>query len=149
MVTITQQMHAIDTKNRKMWDKLTDKERNMWLTMRWTSATKSPVKEINEYYLTMTNSLVNVHFNDLRHHPELQYLLLQVVGIGTKQRHDWIPPGKKGKTTHNKKFLNLLMNNNPLWNEEEAMMFLNGMSPAEKEQYLVDNGIDRTKDFLK
>ena len=45
----------------------------------------------------MTNDLVNVQFNTLRHHVQLQHRLMQVVGIGKSQYHPWIAPGKRQK----------------------------------------------------
>ena len=48
--------------------------------MRYTSSAGD--KNFTEHYLEWTNEVVNVHFNKLRQHPELQFKLLQLVGLG-------------------------------------------------------------------
>lgn len=106
MPTIKEEMTAIDRRKFDWYSSLSvddQKSLSMWMLMRYCSSTNSKVNEINEHYLTMTNELVNVDFNDLRKHPELQFRLMQCVGIGSDQFHSWIKPGKqkKGKSVNN------------------------------------------------
>ena len=99
-LTIKEEMRAIDQRDVGWWDTLTEEEKKKispWVLMRYTSACDTNHDEIRDHYLTMTNELVNVHFNTLRHHPQLQHRLLQIVGIGKSQYHPWIAPGKRKK----------------------------------------------------
>jgi hypothetical protein len=98
-LTIKEEMRAIDTKNRSWYDSLTDDEKKKlspWVLMRYTSNVKHDISDFEEHYLEWTNELVNVHFNTLRHHSELQFKLMQTVGLGKIMFHPWIAPGKKG-----------------------------------------------------
>lgn len=111
MPTIKQEMSAIDRRELNFWESLSDEDQkklSMWLLMRWASAVNSNVREIEEHYLVMINELVNVHFNLLRHDPDWQLRLMQCVGIGTSQRHEWIKPMKKKGTTSKRPKLYLL-----------------------------------------
>lgn len=99
-LTIKEEMRAIDQRDVGWWDTLTEEEQKKispWVLMRYTSACDTNHDEIRDHYLTMTNELVNVQFNTLRHHPQLQHRLLQIVGIGKSQYHPWIAPGKRQK----------------------------------------------------
>jgi hypothetical protein len=99
-LTIKEEMRAIDQRDVGWWDTLTEEEQKKispWLLMRYTSACDTNYDAIRDHYLTMTNELVNVQFNTLRHHVQLQHRLMQVVGIGKSQYHPWIAPGKRQK----------------------------------------------------
>ena len=88
---------ACDSRNRAWWDSLTDAQRekfSTWLYMRYCASVDSKVPEISEHYIRMVNDFVNVHFNDLRHHPQLQWYLMTLAGIGKKQYHPWVQPPK-------------------------------------------------------
>ena len=87
-LSIKEEMRAIDQRDVGWWDSLTEEEQKkvgIWILMRYTSACDSNHDEIRDHYLTMTNDLVNVQFNTLRHHPQLQHRLLQIVGIGQQR----------------------------------------------------------------
>ena len=99
-LNIKEEMRAIDAKDRRWYDSLTEEEKGklgMWLLMRYTSSAGE--KMFQEHYLEWTNEVVNVHFNKLRKHPQLQWQLLQLVGLGKPTYHPWIAPGKAGKVT--------------------------------------------------
>lgn len=99
-LTIKEEMRAIDTKNRSWYDSLTDEEKKklgIWVLMRYSSSLKHDISDFEEHYLEWTNELVNVHFNVIRHHPQLQFQLMQAVGLGKSMYHPWVAPGKKGK----------------------------------------------------
>ena len=93
-------------------------EKQMWIQMRWAScvdgANTAP-------YLMIVNDFTNLHFNSLRHHPQLQHRLLQLAGAGTKQRRDWIAPGKKGKKN---KLAEWLMTQYPTLNDAELELMI-------------------------
>ena len=87
---------AIDKRDKTFYNGLTaeqQKKFSTWLYMRYASSVDSPI--FRDHYLQMVNDLVNVNFNDLRHHTELQWLLMSLCGIGRKQFHPWIMPGGK------------------------------------------------------
>jgi predicted house-cleaning noncanonical NTP pyrophosphatase (MazG superfamily) len=121
-LNIKEEMRAIDCRDKAWYDSLTEEEQaqlSMWQLMRWVSSTDSKVKDINYHYLTMTNDLVNVHFNVLRKHPQLQHQLMQLIGLGTTQYHSWIKPAKKFKGEVNNKLLNFLSELYPSYNQKE------------------------------
>ena len=146
MVTLTEQLKAIDLKKNDWYKSLTPEQQEkltMWPLMRSCSSVKS-ISEIEQHYLMMTNDLVNVNFNIIRKHPELQFRLMQVVGLGTKQIHPWIPPGKRKKSTSmNKKFHALLTDLYPQLNEDELILIDQSMSKDEKKEFLLENGIQK------
>lgn len=155
MPTIKEEMAAIDRRKFGWYDSLTDDEKkglSMWVLMRYCSSTGSNVDEINEHYLTMTNELVNVNFNDLRHHPELQMRLMQCVGIGTNQFHPWVKPGKRKKDkSANPKLFGLIEQRSPHYSDEEIEMLIKMMDKAEIKQLLVEYGLTdkQIKEYLK
>lgn len=123
-LSIKEEMRAIDCRDHGWWDTLSDEERKKispWVLMRYTSACDSNHDEIRNHYLVMTNELVNVHFNELTKHPQLQHRLLQIVGIGKSQYHPWIPPGKRGSKNPIEQFLIKLY---PLANDDELEILL-------------------------
>ena len=123
-LTIKEEMRAIDQRDVGWWDSLTEEEQKkvgIWILMRYTSACDSNHDQIRDHYLTMTNDLVNVQFNTLRHHPQLQHRLLQLVGIGKSQYHPWIPPGKRQKKN---KVADWLIKLYPSINDDELDLLL-------------------------
>ena len=127
-LSIKAEMSAIDKKNRNWYNDLTDDEKKKvspWMLMRYASSVKHDVIDFEEHYLEWTNELVNVHFNTLRHHPELQIQLLQVVGIGSNQFHPWIAPGKRGKSD---KMVELVATKYPYLNDDEINIYLNTLT---------------------
>lgn len=93
---INQMMEAVDYRNKALYSTFTEEQKkaySTWLIMRHaSSASKQP-----EHYLLMVNEFVNVDFSALRHHPELQWMLLALCGAGSKEYHPWIAPAKKKK----------------------------------------------------
>lgn len=83
-------LRSIDNRNFSYYEKLTKEqkdelEKSMWMVMRWASCSNMDLQlqTINEY--------VNVHFNMLRKHPQLQHRLLQLAGAGSLKRK-WVKP---------------------------------------------------------
>ena len=123
-LTIKEEMRAIDQRDVGWWDTLTEEEQKKvspWVLMRYTSACDTNHDQIRDHYLTLTNDLVNVQFNTLRHHPQLQHRLLQVVGIGKTQYHPWIAPGKRQKKD---KVADWLLSIYPHLNDDELDILL-------------------------
>jgi hypothetical protein len=155
MPTIKQEMGAIDRRKFAWYDSLSDDEKkslSMWVLMRYCSSVSSKVDEINHHYLGMTNELVNVHFNTLRHHPELQFRLMQIVGVGTDQFHPWIKPGKKKKDkSANPKLFGLIEQQRPDYSDDEIELLIKLMDKEETIALLTDFGIPdkKHKEYLK
>ena len=98
-LNIRNEMRVLDTRDRTWWAELTEEEaetmgKSMWTQMRWASSVKGSNAA---QYLMLVNEFTNLHFNTLRHHPQLQHQLLQLAGTGKTQYHEWIPPGKRDK----------------------------------------------------
>lgn len=130
-LTIKEEMRAIDSKDRAWYDSLTDEERKklgIWVLMRYTSNCKHDVKDIEEYYLEMTNDFVNVNFNTLAKHPQLQFQLLQLCGIGKAQFHPWIAPGKKGTES---KLYKIFREQHPQLNDDEIEIIVSQYTEEE------------------
>ena len=128
---IKNEMKAIDTKDRKWYNSLTDEEKSklsLWPLMRYTSSEGD--KNFKEHYLEWTNEVVNVHFNKLRQHPELQFKLLQLVGLGKPTFHPWIAPGKRGKKN---KIHEWVIKNYSHLNDDEVDIFI---STRTKEDFI-------------
>lgn len=155
MPTIKEEMAAIDRRKFSWYDSLTEEERkglSMWVLMRYCSSTGSRVADINNHYLTMTNDLVNVNFNDLRNHPELQLRLMQCVGIGTDQFHPWIKPGKRKRSSNgNAKLEEFVLGLYPHLKDDELGILIDRMGEDEIVAMLEDAGIEKKKikDYLK
>jgi len=89
---------AMDMNKKDFYSKLTPEQQKAfvpWLAMRFLSSAEG---RFADHYLLMTNDLVNHEFTSLTKHPELQWMLMALCGIGAAVFHPWIPPGNnKGK----------------------------------------------------
>lgn len=142
-LTIKNEMSAIDTKNRTWYGSLTDDEKKkvgIWVLMRYLSSVKNNVKDIEEHYMEFTNEIVNVHFNTLRHHPELQFKLMQAIGIGKQMYHPWIAPGKKGTE---KPFYKWYKEQYKQYNDDEIEILIQAMTKDEQRDLLEQHGVEK------
>lgn len=105
-------------------------------------------KMFQEHYLEWTNEVVNVHFNKLRKHPQLQWQLLQLVGLGKPTYHPWIAPGKAGKKNKLQKWVE---ENYPHLNDDEVDIFISVRSKEDFIELFEEYGLDKKqiKDILK
>jgi len=86
----------IDLRNMDYYASLSAEEKKEiapYVLMRFMSNVKQP--NLVDHHLIMVNELVNHEFSSLSKHPELQWKLLCLCGVGTKQFHPWIAPSKK------------------------------------------------------
>jgi len=145
MPTIKEEMSALDKRNFKWYDNLSEEDKkglSMYVLMRYAATTNSNVVEINEHYLTMMNELVNVHFNDMRKHPDLQWRLMQCGAIGTAQYHQWIKPMKKKKdTSKNPKLFSFYEDMYPHFNNDEIEMLIAMQEPDDVKAMLKEHGL--------
>lgn len=144
-LNIKSEMRAIDTKDRKWYDSLTEEEKTkynkgLWTQQRFVSSSKNNTAE----FLEWTNELVNVHFNELRHHPQLQFQLLQlaagVAGGGRTQYHEWVAPGKKGTET---KIFKFIKENHSHFNDDEVELFISLHDKDQMRSYLEGYGLTK------
>jgi hypothetical protein len=155
MPTIKQEMNALDKRDFKWYAGLSEEEQkslSMWVLMRYASSVDSNVDGISEHYLMMVNDIVNVHFNELRKHPQLQWRLMQVCAIGTSQMHSWVKPGKrKGQVKGNAKMVAFYLDLYPHLGDGEVEWVLNQMSKEDKTGLLESAGIEKKKikEYLK
>jgi len=93
---IDQVMRAIDSRDRGFYGRLTDEDKksvNSYMAQRWASAVQSNDREVQEHYLLMVNDLCNIDYvATTSAHEELRWMMLSLVGLGVKLRHDFIPP---------------------------------------------------------
>lgn len=148
-LTIKEEMRAIDTKDRDWYDSLTEEEKKklgIWLLMRYTSNAND--RALTEHFLEWTNEVVNVHFNKLRKHPQLQFQLLQVVGLGRTTFHPWIAPGKAAKKN---KIAQWVAENYTHLNDDEIEIFLSEHTTGSLTELMEEYGLDKKsiKEILK
>lgn len=139
---------AIDTNDKMFYRNLTPeqkKEFSPWLAMRYASSCKGNAAE---YSLLFTNEIVNKNFSDLYHHPELQWMLLSLCGIGKRQQHEFIRPGKKGKKNKVQTFLSKIY---PKLKLDELELLEHMNTPAELKSLARDHGYQESdiKDIFK
>lgn len=154
MPTIKEEMRALDTRNFEWYQNLSEDEQkslSMWVLMLYASSVESKVSEINHHYLTMVNDFVNVNFNSLKHHPELQWRLMQLCSVGTVQYHPWIRPGRRQSKASNRLMFEFYLNLYPHLKDDEIEMALALLSKEEKIDLLEQYGIEKKKikDYLK
>lgn len=87
---------ALDMRNKDYYAKLSADEKKEiapYVLMRFMSNAKDT--RVADHHLIMVNEIVNRDFSSMSKHPELQWKLLCLCGIGKKQFHPWIAPSKK------------------------------------------------------
>ena len=144
-LSIKNEMRAIDTKDRNWYGSLDDDDlkkynKAIWTQQRYVSSIKHDITDFEEHYLEWTNELVNVHHNTLRHHPQLQYQLMQVVGLGKSMFHQWINPPKGVQQNKLTKTFSEIY---PQYNDDELELFLAQHSKDELKDILEELGYDK------
>ena len=116
-----------------------------WTTMRFLSSANDDMAML---YTVLTNEVVNEGFSKLSKHPELQFMLMAICGVGTKQFHPWIkPPRKQAKN----KFQEILLKQNPAANSSELDLLESLYDSDDKRELLLSYGFSdkEIKDFFK
>jgi len=93
-VSIIDILKSVDRCDHTFYSKLTEEQQrklSMWLIMRWSSAVNT---KYYMHYLLSVNEIVNTDFQSLKNHPELQWMLMSICGIGVDQRHVFVKPPK-------------------------------------------------------
>lgn len=104
--------------------------------MRWFSSTTDSSPYV-DYMVQMTNEFVNVDFWSLQKHPELQWRLMAVCGVGKKLRHNWIPMVKKRKLSKLGSFFSEWY---PSANNMEIELLIQRTTRDDFEQFVKDTG---------
>ena len=99
-LSIQNEMRCFDLKDRDFYNSLTVEERKKfsnYLMIRWGSTVYGS-RDLQEFYVIATNTLLNKHFFAINRFPELQWLCATTVSPGMGgHRHPWIAPKKKEK----------------------------------------------------
>ena len=137
---------ALDKKDRKFWDRLTDEEKKAFspfLYNRYASSVKAD-KLLQNWYLRSTNERTNKNFFDVStsKHPKLHWLLLTTVSPGMGQKfHEWIPHKKKDKASKTG-FDKLIRKMYPNMKEDEVQLLASIVTKKELKEQLVELGWD-------
>ena len=142
-LTIANEMRMFDHKVRSFYDDLTAEEKkkfSTYLMIRWGSAVEGP-RDLQEYYVIVTNERLNKHFFDVSKHPKLQWLMATTVSPETgAHRHNWIAPKKKQAGASAKRKALVAMY--PHYKDDEIEVMMQIVSDKEIKQYAKDSGDD-------
>jgi hypothetical protein len=105
------------------------------IAMKWMSVVEGPLAD---YYILMTNEMLNLGFWDLSKHPELCWKLMCAAGSGTVQRHGWVPLGSRRKTVS--KVDSFFLELYPHLNDEELTTLRGKFTVDSFKQLLKDTG---------
>lgn len=140
---IKRELAAVDTRNYNFYDNLTDEEKKSlspFVLMRYTSNVNES-QEIQEWYLEMTNELVNKHHWALsKNHKPLLWKLFAASGIGGKFYHPYLAAGKKGKANKIEKLIAELY---PAMKMSDVRMLAASMTKEDINQLFDDHGFDK------
>jgi hypothetical protein len=106
MITIDDEMTALDLKDRDFFDNLNDEDRKKFSTfmmIRWGSSVIGD-ELLETYYLQATNELLNKRFFSINktNHDKINWLAATTISPTLKKRrHQWIKM-KKGEAKNNK-----------------------------------------------
>ena len=105
---IKRELQAVDGKNYYFYDNLTDEEKKAfspYILMRYTSNVQGD-RDIQEWFVEMTNELVNKNHWDLsKNHKALLWKLFAATGAGVSAYHPYLAAGKKEKANKIEKLL--------------------------------------------
>ncbi len=105
---IKRELAAVDLRNFDFYDKLTPEEKkefSPYILMRYVSNVEGD-RDIQEWFLEMTNELVNKNHWDLsKNHKALLWKLFAATGAGVKCYHPYLKAGSKEKAVKIEKLL--------------------------------------------
>lgn len=140
---IKRELNAVDQKNYNFYDNLTDEERKVfspYILMRYTASTQGD-REIQEWFVEMTNEMVNKNHWDLsKNHKALLWKLFAATGAGVNCYHPYLAAGKKEKAN---KIEKLLCDIYPATKMAEIKMMAKMMTKKDKEELFDKMGFDK------
>ena len=138
---IFETLAAVDRRNTGFYAGLSEDEKKGFappVVLRWASGVNDGAA--SEHYIWLTNERANINFWEIADHPELQYKLLASCGIGSNQRHKWIPmAGKKRKSDRVREFLSTFW---PDANDRELDILFHKFTEEEFEDFVKFSGCD-------
>lgn len=140
---IKRELNAVDHKNYDFYQNLTDEEKKAFspfILMRYTSNVQGD-RDIQEWFLEMTNEMVNKNHWDLsKNHKNLLWKLFAATGAGVSCYHPYLAAGKKTKTN---KFESLLAELYPARKIDEIKLLASMMTDKDKEELFDKMGFDK------
>lgn len=141
---IKRELNAVDQKNYDFYANLTDEEKKAfspYILMRYTASVQMPDRDIQEWYLEMTNEMVNKNHWDLsKNHKELLWKLFAATGTGVNCYHPYLAAGKKEKAN---KIEKLLVELYPAMKLSDIKMLASMMDKKDKEELFDKMGFDK------
>ena len=141
---IKRELNAVDRKQYDFYDNLTDEEKKAfspYILMRYTASVQMPDRDIQEWYLEMTNEMVNKNHWDLsKNHKELLWKLFAATGTGVNCYHPYLAAGKKEKAN---KIEKLLVELYPAMKLSDIKMLASMMDKKDKEELFDKMGFDK------
>jgi len=133
-------MAAVDRKDYNYYTNLTDEQRksmNLWMTQRYASSVQG---KFAGHYLVMVNEFMNTNWSDVSKHPELQWKLMCLAGVGKTQFHPFVKvPKAKRKRDKIEELVRELF---PLLKHDEVRLFLKMNTPDDIKQIALESGVD-------
>jgi hypothetical protein len=140
---IKRELNAVDQKNYEFYDKLTDEEKKAfspYILMRYTANVQGD-RDVQEWYLEMTNEMVNKHHWTLsKNHKPLLWKLFAACGTGVNAYHPYLASGKKEKA---EKIEKLLCELYPARKMDEIKLLASMMDKQDKEELFDKMGFDK------
>jgi hypothetical protein len=140
---LTRVLKAIDQKNYDFYDSLTDKEKKefqAFVMMRFISNSTGD-REIQEWFIEMTNEFVNKNYWNISKHTGLAWKLCAAVGTGIPTFHKYLPT----KKIELDKFERLLGDLYPSMKLDDIQMLASMMDDNDREELFDKMGFDKTQ----
>jgi hypothetical protein len=141
---IKKELRAVDEKNYYFYDNLTEDEKKAfspYILMRYTSNVQINDRDIQEWYVEMTNEMVNKNHWDLsKNHKALLWKLFAATGAGVNCYHPYLASGKKAKVN---KIEKLLCDLNPAMKMSEIKLLASMMDKKDIEELFDQMGFDK------
>jgi len=141
---IKRELAAVDSRDHKFYDELTVEEQKSlspYVLMRYISNVDSNDREIQEWFVEMTNELVNKnHWQLSKEHKPLLWKLIASVGIGKRFYHPYLASGKKEKPV---KIEKLIADLNPAMKMEEVKILASLMTKKDINELFDSLGFDK------
>lgn len=140
---IKRELNAVDRKIYDFYENLSDQEKkefSPYILMRYVSNVQGD-RDIQEWFVEMTNELVNKHHWSLsKNHKALLWKLFAATGAGVNCYHPYLKAGSKEKAN---KIEKLLAELNPAMKMSEIKLLASMMDKKDKEELFDKMGFDK------